>query len=124
LKEQKNLSTVTTHKHFRTGKLFNEDGIVENTTMVNRKPTGFQIKRPIVPELANFLDVDEDTEMNWIEVNKAINKYIEQNNLKNPTDKRLVNPDAKLKKLLNVDSSFSFTAMQGKFKPLFKPKTN
>lgn len=68
-----------------------------------RAPSGFAKPSLISPELCVFLGQDEGTLMARTEVTKYVTKYIKDNNLQNPENKRHILPDSTLKKLLNVN---------------------
>ena len=67
-----------------------------------RKPSGFVKPTAISNELANFLGKSIGTEMARTEVSKEINTYIRSHNLQDKDNGRIIHPDAKLTKLLNV----------------------
>lgn len=68
----------------------------------DRKPSGFVKPTAISSELANFLGKSVGTEMARTEVSKEINTYIRSHNLQDKDNGRIIHPDAKLTKLLNV----------------------
>ena len=67
-----------------------------------RKPSCFVKPTPISAELAHFLCKSIGTEMARTEVSKEINTYIRSHNLQDKDNGRIIHPDAKLTKLLNV----------------------
>lgn len=69
----------------------------------NRKPSGFAKPSALTEDMTQFLGLDKDVEIARNEVTKLINKYIVDNNLRNEQDKRKIQPDKKLAKLLNFD---------------------
>ena len=75
----------------------------------NRKPSGFTKPTPISEELATFLGKDKETLMARTEVTKEINRYIRENNLKDPKNGRNINADSKLRKLLKLSKSDKLT---------------
>jgi chromatin remodeling complex protein RSC6 len=68
----------------------------------DRKPSGFVKPTGISDELANFLGKTIGTEMARTEVSKEINTYIRSHSLQDKKNGRIIHPDAKLTKLLNV----------------------
>ena len=68
----------------------------------DRKPSGFVKPTGISDELANFLGKSIGTEMARTEVSKEINTYIRSHSLQDKNNGRIIHPDAKLTKLLNV----------------------
>lgn len=73
------------------------------TPRSNSGNSGFQKPVKISKELANFAGWPEDSRRSRVEVTKYICDYIKANNLQNPDDKRQINPDNRLKKLLGYD---------------------
>jgi upstream activation factor subunit UAF30 len=64
-------------------------------------PNGFAKPTKISDELCVFLGVPKGTEKSRTEVTREINKYVKAKNLSDPKNKRIIRPDATLKKLLN-----------------------
>jgi len=64
-------------------------------------PNGFAKPTKISDELCVFLGVAKGTEKSRTEVTREINKYVKAKNLSDPKNKRIIRPDATLKKLLN-----------------------
>ena len=67
------------------------------------KNSGFLKPVPISREMAKFTGWDASQLHSRVEVTKFICKYIKENNLQNPKDRRQINPDAKLQKLLGFN---------------------
>ena len=63
--------------------------------------SGFAVPTKITKELAEFLNLEPDTEISRTDVTSLICKYIKDNNLQNPDNKKIILPDDKLKKLFN-----------------------
>ena len=63
--------------------------------------SGFAVPTKITKELAEFLNLDEKIEISRTDVTSLICKYIKENNLQNPDNKKIILPDDKLKKLFN-----------------------
>ena len=74
-----------------------------------RKPSGFVKPTDITPELAKFLGKDKGVMMARTEVTREINKYIREHKLQDPTNGRIIRPDASLRKLLNVKQKEELT---------------
>ena len=74
-----------------------------------RAPSGFVKPTRISNELASFLGKEQGTEMARTSVTKEINSYIKAHNLKDPKNGRIIHPDAKLSKLLNVTKADEVT---------------
>lgn len=75
----------------------------------NRSPSGFVKPTLISSELAAFLKKPKGTEMARTEVTREINSYIRAHSLQDPNNGRRIIPDAKLRKLLNVQKSDELT---------------
>ena len=67
-----------------------------------RKPSGFALKVNISDDLKNFMSLNKDDMVARTEVTKFLIKYIKEHNLQNPTDRRIIECDDKLKALLKV----------------------
>jgi chromatin remodeling complex protein RSC6 len=74
-----------------------------------RKPSGFVKPTDITPELAKFLGKDKGVMMARTEVTREINKYIREHKLQDPSNGRIIKPDASLRKLLNVKAKDELT---------------
>jgi chromatin remodeling complex protein RSC6 len=68
----------------------------------NRAPSGFVKPTLISKELAEFLGKPVGTELARTEVTREINAYIRAHNLQDKENGRQINPDTKLKSLLQV----------------------
>jgi upstream activation factor subunit UAF30 len=75
----------------------------------NRNPSGFVKPTPISDALAAFLGKKPGDQMARTEVTREINQYIRAHNLQDPQTGRKINPDAKLRKLLNVEKNGELT---------------
>ena len=65
-----------------------------------RAPSGFAKTSKISKELCAFLNKPVNTEMARTEVTKHLTQYIKQHNLQNPENKKQIQPDSSLAKLL------------------------
>ena len=65
------------------------------------KNNGFSKPVEITPELCKFLSLEPGTLIARTSVTKGITKYIKEHNLQGKDDKRVINVDASLKKLLS-----------------------
>ena len=68
------------------------------------RPSGFEKPTLISDELAVFFGRDIGTLMARTDVSKQIHEYVIQQKLQNEKNRRIIHPDAKLKKLLNVNN--------------------
>lgn len=80
-----------------------------STPKGDRQPSGFVKPAKITPELATFLGKAPDTMMARTEVTKEINSYIREHKLQDPTNGRIIVPDAKLNGLLKVSKGDQLT---------------
>ena len=89
-----------------------------------RSPSGFAKPALISNELCDFLGQPNGTEMARTEVTKHLTAYIKSNNLQDNANKRRINPDAKLSKLLNVGPNDEVTYFNlQKYMKVHFPKT-
>jgi chromatin remodeling complex protein RSC6 len=91
----------------------------------SKEPSGFTKPAQISSELAAFLGKAVGTEMARTEVTKELQKYILSHKLQDPANRRNINADAKLRKLLGMKKSDSLTYfnLQKWMKPHFKTRT-
>jgi chromatin remodeling complex protein RSC6 len=75
----------------------------------NRKPSGFAVPTKISDELCKFMGLSSGAEVARTEVTQAVIKYIREHSLQNPENKKIIKPDATLKKLLDVKSGDEVT---------------
>lgn len=89
-----------------------------------RKPSGIALPESISAELASFLGVAPETQISRIDVTAKVFEYVKSNNLQNPSSKKEIVPDAKLKALLdNGDKTVFFFNIQTFLKRHFPSKT-
>jgi upstream activation factor subunit UAF30 len=75
----------------------------------NRAPSGFVKPTLISKELADFLGKPVGTEWARTEVTREINAYIRQHSLQDKENGRKINPDAKLRSLLQLKKGDELT---------------
>lgn len=67
----------------------------------NSENSGFLKPVPVTAEIAKFAGWDPEELHSRVDVTKCICEYIKKNELQNPNDRRQINPDVKLQRLLN-----------------------
>lgn len=94
-----------------------------NAKKGKREPSGFAKPAVISNELCDFLNQPYGTEMARTEVTKYLTSYIKDNNLQQPEDKRKINPDKKLSKLLKLtkEDQVTYFNLQKYMKSHFPP---
>jgi len=75
----------------------------------DRIPCGFMRPQKISNELAEFLGKPVGSEMVCTDVSRLINSYIRVNNLQDPQNGRIINPDSKLRDLLKLGENDELT---------------
>jgi upstream activation factor subunit UAF30 len=104
--------------------------VMKQRQRFTRKPSsntnsGFLKPVNISKDMAKFTGWDPAHEKSRVEVTKYICKYIKDNNLQNPEDRRQILADDKLKKLLNYDpkkdDKLTYYKIQSYLKPHFIP---
>ena len=75
----------------------------------NAQPAGFAKPGPVSDELRKFLGLGKEDLIARTAVTKRINDYCKEHNLQNESDKRKINPDASLRKLLKMSKSDDLT---------------
>jgi chromatin remodeling complex protein RSC6 len=91
---------------------------------VNNTNSGFLKPVKISKEMGKFTGWGQNDLHSRVDVTKYICKYIKDNNLQNPSDRRQIIADNKLSKLLNYDSSkddkpLTYYRIQSYIKPHF-----
>ena len=100
--------------------------LMEKTTKKRKssqnKVSGFEKPTAISDELAKFVGEPVGTMLARTAVSKKIHEYVKSNNLQNPTNRRIIIPDAKLKKLLKTSGTdeLSYFNLQKFLKVHFK----
>jgi len=69
-----------------------------------RKPCGFAVPTQVTNELCFFMEKEPGTMISRTDATKYLMKYISDNHLQNPENKRVIIPDAKLSVLLGETS--------------------
>lgn len=87
-----------------------------------KDPSGFARPQKVSLELTQFLGMQPDQEIARTEVTKQIVKYIQENKLQNPENKREILLNPALKKLLNVEGPITFFQLQIYMKHHFPSK--
>jgi upstream activation factor subunit UAF30 len=75
----------------------------------NKAPGGFTKPTPLSEPMCGFLTVESGTELPRTEVTRRINQYVKDHNLQNPENKKIILPDANLKKLLYLSDDDELT---------------
>jgi chromatin remodeling complex protein RSC6 len=83
--------------------------IDKNKNKGNKKPSGFAKPTKVTNDLCKFMNKEEGSEIARTDVTKAIIQYIENNNLQNSENKKIIFPDEKLKILLGLDEKKGVT---------------
>ena len=102
------LNTIDSTLYYLTNRLNNVLGYrmtykTSNTRQKRRAPSGLVVRARISDELANFFNLSPGTLMARTDVTKRINFYIKNNKLQDPSNRRIIIPDQKLRELLNYD---------------------
>ena len=77
----------------------------KNRNKGNRRPSGFAKPSKVSTELCNFMKKEPGTEIARTEVTQFLIQYIKDNHLQSKENAKLIAPNTKLKKLLNVKDS-------------------
>ena len=79
------------------------------TNRAKNTTSGFMKPVPISDEMIKFTGWDADAPKSRVDVTKFICNYIKENELQKPEDRRVILPDAKLKKILNHQDGENLT---------------
>ena len=86
--------------------------------------SGFQKEKEITPEMAKFAGWSSNEFKSRNDIYKALIKYIKDNELQNPDNRREIRVDSKLSKLLSYDPKkrppLTFSSLQSEIGKLFK----
>jgi chromatin remodeling complex protein RSC6 len=98
------------------------DKSVKKRKTSQNKVSGFEKPTAISDELAKFVSEPAGSMLARTAVSKKIHEYVKENNLQNPENRRIINPDAKLKKLLKIGAGeeLSYFNLQKFLKVHFK----
>lgn len=77
----------------------------KSETKPKRSPSGITMPTQIAPILCDFLGKPHDTQMARTAITKEIYAYIRENRLQDQGNKQRINPDDKLKKLLDLEDN-------------------
>ena len=75
----------------------------------NRKPSGFAKPTKISDELCQFMNKNNGAKVARTEVTQYLIGYIKENNLQHPDNRKVIDPNDDLKKLLGVKDSDEVT---------------
>ena len=100
------------------------DKIQKKRENARKSPSGFAKPNKISEELCDFIGVPHGTEKSRTDITRFINSYVKEHNLNKPDNKRIILPDEKLKKILNVKDTdvVTFFVLQRLISHHFPPK--
>jgi chromatin remodeling complex protein RSC6 len=100
------------------------DKIQKKRENARKSPSGFAKPNKISDELCDFIGVPYGTEKSRTDITRFINSYVKEHNLNKPDNKRIILPDDKLKKILNVKEGdvVTFFVLQRLISHHFPPK--
>ena len=106
----------------REKKLLDKLTSKKNKNKGNRAPSGFVKPTKISDDLATFLGKDKGSMMARTEVTKEMTCYIKEHKLQDKDNGRIILPDSKLKKLLNIPDNeiLSYFNLQKYMSPHFE----
>ena len=74
-----------------------------------KSPSGFAKPNKISDELCDFIGVPHGTEKSRTDITRYINAYVKEHNLNKPTNRRVILPDEKLKKIFRMKNEEEVT---------------
>ena len=112
-------ATKTLEKQVKK-ELKNKDKINKSKKPSTKKPSGFAKPSKISDELCEFFKLPKKSELARTDVTKRIIAYVKENNLENKENKKLIDCDEKLKKLLKCnDEEVTYFNIQRFMNPHF-----
>jgi chromatin remodeling complex protein RSC6 len=97
-----------------------------SSATTNNTNSGFLKPVKISSDMAKFTGWNPEEPHSRVEVTKYICDYIKENNLQNPADRREIQPDSKLQKLLGLknkeDEGLKYYSLQTHLKKHFVKK--
>ncbi len=84
-----------------------------------RKPTGLAVPIRISGELCEFMNVPLGSKVSRVDATRAVHSYIKTNKLQDPTNKRVVLPDACLGNILQTTQPVAYLVLQKHLKHHF-----
>lgn len=99
----------------KTIRKMKRDAIPESERKV-RKPSGFAKPAYLSPELCQFLGLEVGTELARTDVTKLLLAYVKDKKLQNETNRRVIDVDDALKKLLNPTADVTYFNIQSLLK--------
>lgn len=77
----------------------------KNRNKGNKNPSGFAKPTKVTPELCEFMNCEKGCDIARTDVTKALIHYIQENKLHQIENKKIIQPDEKLKTLLGIDDN-------------------
>ena len=85
------------------------DRIQKKRDNARKSPSGFAKPNKISDELCDFIGVPHGTEKSRTDITRYINAYVKEHDLNKPTNRRIILPDEKLKKILKINNNEEVT---------------
>ena len=82
---------------------------IKNKNKGTRNPSGFAKPCKVTKELCEFMNKEEGTEIARTEVTKTLISYVKENKLNDNNNGKIILPDLKLKKLLDINHETDLT---------------
>jgi chromatin remodeling complex protein RSC6 len=110
-KEKKSLVTIAS-KSQKTKRVSNPE-----------KPSGFDIKYVVLPEILEFMNLPPGTMVSRAELTSYVSSYVKRNGLQNPNNRTEILPDAAMMSWLvynpETDGNLTYPNMQRRFPKCF-----
>ena len=79
----------------------------KQTTRPKNTSSGFMKPVQISAEMAKFTGWEPDVPRSRVDVTKYLCQYVRDNDLQNPSDRRIIRPDTQLKDLLKLKENYN-----------------
>lgn len=109
VKDVQNVLKVLQKEYTKLSKTASKKAARGAKTGQKRSPSGFAKPTGLSNELCDFLSIPHGSQKARTEVTRMLNEYIKKNNLQDSNDKRQIQPDAHLKKLMKMKDGDKLT---------------
>ena len=126
MREIRKTSQLLQRAHTKEVKAARKNRKSGNANRGSKEPSGFNKPQRVPKEFTNSpWDCDPEVELPRTVLTKKVYDYVKQNNLQDPKDKRIIHPDATVRKLFHLKKGdlIEFKTFQTHMAKLYKSET-